>query len=72
MRLSSYINAVYELRWDFHHQDMPDDVYVEVDSDGARCPRTRRSTSGDLVFWWGKHFAGQLLSATAHEIAQQR
>ena len=42
MRLASYINAVPELRWDFRCQEMPDEVHVEVDNDGAQCPRTRR------------------------------
>ena len=45
MRLASYINAVPEWRWDFQHQVMPDEVYVEVDSDWAQCPRTRRSST---------------------------
>ena len=41
---TSYINVVRELRWDFQYQEMPDEVYVEVDSG-------RRSTGGDLVLW---------------------
>ena len=42
MRLASRINAVPALRWDFQYQKMPDEVHVEVDSDWAQCPRTRR------------------------------
>ncbi len=30
---------------------MPKEVYVEVNSDWAQCPRTRRSTGGGLAFW---------------------
>ena len=54
MRLAIYINAVMELPWDVQHPEMPDEVYVEVDSDWAQRPRTRRSTGGGLVIW-GKH-----------------
>ena len=31
--------------------EMPDEVYVEVDSDWAQYPRTRRSSGGGPVFW---------------------
>ena len=51
MRRANYISAVREWRWDFQHQEMPDEVYVEVDSDWAQCPRTCRSTGAGLVFW---------------------
>ena len=60
MRLAGYINAVPELRWDFQYQDTPDEVYVDVDSDWAQCCVLAQA------------LAGQLLSATAHDIAQQR
>jgi len=53
-RLASYWNAVLELRWDFAYQEWPTSVYVEVDSDWAQCPRTRRSTGGGLIIF-GRH-----------------
>ena len=43
-----------ELHKDFQHPEIPDEVYVEVDSDWAQCPRTRRSSGGGLVLC-GKH-----------------
>ena len=45
MRLASCMGR------DFQYQELPDEVDVEVDSDWAQCPRTRRSTGGGLVFW---------------------
>jgi len=45
---------VPELRWDFAYQEWPTSVYVEVDSDWAQCPRTRRSTGGGLIIF-GQH-----------------
>ena len=49
--LASYNTAVTDMRWDFPYQEIPDKVDVEVDSDRAQCPRTRRSTRGGLVFF---------------------
>ena len=80
MRRANYISAVREWGWDFQHQEMPDEVYVEVDSDWAQCPRTCRSTGAGLPVlvyrcWSGvleEAFAGQLRSATAHDITRQR
>jgi hypothetical protein len=53
-RLGAYLNKHPVLLWIFEYQEMPVEVYVEVDSDWAQCPRTRRSTGGGLVIW-GKH-----------------
>ena len=65
------MNAVPELREDFQFPEMPDEVYVEVGSDWAQCPRTT-----DVDQRWpgvlGQALAAQLLSATAHDAAQQR
>ena len=41
-RLRSYLKTCKELQWDFVYQDAPKELYVEVDSDWAQCPRTRR------------------------------
>ena len=38
-----------ELEWKYEYQPMQTEVYVEVDSDWAQCPRTRRSTGGGVV-----------------------
>ena len=53
-RLGSYLKTCKELQWDFVYQEASDALYVEVDSDWAQCPRTRRSPGGGLVFW-GNH-----------------
>ena len=53
-RLGSYLKTCPELQWDLVYQEGPREVCVEVDSDWAQCPRTRRSTGGGFVFW-GKH-----------------
>ena len=68
-RLAGHIYTVLVLRCDFQYQEMLDEVHVEVDSDWAVHTKTEVDRRGSVL---EQAFAGQLLLATAHDIARQR
>ena len=50
-RLASYLAAHPELELVYAYQELPSEVYAEVDADWAGCVETRRSTDGGFEFF---------------------